>query len=168
MNVAYPKKKSNIPVDQKHLFRKMSWNEVETRPLKCSLAYIAPHFRLFLAICTFFMVKRPRGLQGLHSSSPPWPQASPPPLLRPPTRPSPARGRHLGELWNCFPSPLAAHAQHQNAPVNTSAIIVNVKQLPGAWRASPMAPSPSGSAVRPGRPRRTQANTGSGGCKYGW
>ncbi|KAL4693854.1 hypothetical protein H8959_013119 [Pygathrix nigripes] len=47
---------------------------------------------------------------------------------------------------------MEARNKHQNAPVNTSAIIVNVKQLPEAWRIHQTAPSPPCSAVSHQRP----------------
>lgn len=68
-------------------------------------------------------------------------------------------------LETCFPSPLAARNKHQNAPVNTSAIIVNVKQLPEAWCIHQTAPSPPCSAVSHQRPWLRQGPGGSGDAR---
>lgn len=38
---------------------------------------------------------------------------------------------------------MAACAKHQNAPANTSAIIVNMKQLPETWPGSADGPHPA-------------------------
>lgn len=85
--------------------------------------------------------------------SPPWPRVSPPSLLKPSAK-GPASGRTLKLLL----IPFGSVAKHQNAPANTSAIIANVKQLPGAPWGRQTAPTPppapppaAGSAVRHGR-----------------
>ena len=143
-----PKRIWMFQLIKKYLFRKISFGMKWKQGLWNAVwPYIAPHFRLFLAIAHSYG----KGLWARRVFTHPILQGRKLPF--PPSWSFQPGARHLGELRNCSRSPLAACAQHQNAPVNTSANTVSVKQLLKAWQAPLITPTQPDSAVRLRRPQ---------------